>query len=153
MSGSTFKLQLPVFNEGTPEEFLHFIHEFEQAKGKLGYNSGQNLESGLEQLLQRNAINKWSTIKGTILPGITTLAAFNERIESYKRLYISDPPAIDNQQNYLQRVRKNDHYTVPQFFDRLKHINMILRQFPAASDSDCFNANELKRIFYNSMPT
>ena len=28
ISGSTFKLQLPVFNEVTPEEFLHFIHEF-----------------------------------------------------------------------------------------------------------------------------
>ena len=108
MSGSTFKLQLPVFNEGRPKEFLHFIHEFEQAKGKLGYNSGQKLESGLEQLLQGNTRNEWSTTKETILLGTTTLAAFNDRIESYKRLYISDPSAIDNQRNYLQRVWEND---------------------------------------------
>ena len=108
MPGSTFKLQLPVFNEGRPKEFLHFIHEFEQAKGKLGYNSGQKLESGLEQLLQGNTRNEWSTTKGTILLGTTTLAAFNDRIESYKRLYISDPSAIDNQRNYLQRVWEND---------------------------------------------
>ena len=152
ISGSTFKLQLPVFNEGTPEEFLHFIHEFEQAKGKLSYNSAQKLESGLEQLLQGNASNEWSTIKGKVVPGTTTLTSFNERIESFKRLYISDPSTINNQRNYLQRVRKNDWYTVPQFLDRLKHINMLLCQLPSASDSDCFNATELKQIFYNSMP-
>ena len=86
------------------------------------------------------------------LPTKFALTSFNERIEPFKRLYISDPSAIDNQRNYLQRVRKNDRYTVLQFFDRLKHINMLLRQFPSASDSDCFNATELKRIFYNSMP-
>ena len=118
----------------------------------MGYNSGQKLESGLKQLLQGNARNKWNTIKGTVLPGITTLTSFNDRIESFKRLYISDPSAIDNQQNYLQWVQENDRYTVPQFLDRLKHINMILYQFPSATDSDCFNATELKQIFYNSMP-
>ena len=32
LSGSTFKLQLPIFKEGSPEEFLHFVHEFTQAK-------------------------------------------------------------------------------------------------------------------------
>ena len=55
ISGSTFKLQLPIFNEGSAEEFLHFIHEFLEAKGKLGYNTCQKLESGLEQVLQGNA--------------------------------------------------------------------------------------------------
>ena len=28
LSGSTFKLQLPIFKEGSPEDFLHFIYEF-----------------------------------------------------------------------------------------------------------------------------
>ena len=53
--GSTFKLQLPVFKEGTAEEFLHFIHEFLEAKGKLGYGTCQKPQSGLEQVLQGNA--------------------------------------------------------------------------------------------------
>ena len=55
ISGTTFKLQLPVFNEGTAEEFLHFINEFMEAKLKLGYGTCQKLESGLEQILQGNA--------------------------------------------------------------------------------------------------
>ena len=54
LSGSIFKLQLPIFKEGSPEEFLHFIHEFTQAKNKLGYGNSQKLESGLEQLIQGN---------------------------------------------------------------------------------------------------
>ena len=126
ISGSTFKLQLPVFNEGSAEEFLHFIHEFLEAKSKLGYNTVQKLESGLEQVLQGNARQEWTTIKGTISPGTSTVAAFHQRIDSFKKLYVSDPSAIDNQRNYIQRVRKHDRFTVPQFLDRLKHLNMLL---------------------------
>ena len=85
LSNSVFKLQLPIFTEGTPEEFLHFIHEFTQAKSKLGYSSSQKLESGLEQLLQGNARQEWNTIKNTTLPGVQTIASFNERINSYKK--------------------------------------------------------------------
>ena len=84
LSGSNFKLQLPVFNEATAEEFLHFLHEFEEAKGKLGYGTCQKLESGLEQILQGNARQEWKTIKGTILPGTNTVAAFHQRIEGFK---------------------------------------------------------------------
>ena len=97
LSNSLFKLQLPIFKEGTPEEFLHFIHKFTQAKSKLGYNSSQKLESGLEQLLQGNARQEWNTIKNTTLPGIQTIASFNERINSYKKNYIPDPSMINNQ--------------------------------------------------------
>lgn len=57
LSGSSFKTQLPIFMEGAPEQLLHFIHEFNQAKSKLGYNNYQKLESGLEQILQGNAQN------------------------------------------------------------------------------------------------
>ena len=78
LSGSTFKLQLPIFKEGSPKEFLHFVHEFTQAKNKLGYSSSQKLESGLEQLLQGNAHQEWNTMKSTTLPGVHTIASFNE---------------------------------------------------------------------------
>ena len=108
LSGSTFKLQLPIFKEGSPEEFLHFLHEFTQARNKLGYTNAQKLESGLEQLLQGNARQEWNTVKTTTLPGVQNIAAFNERINSYKKIYIPDPSAIDNQRNYLNRIRKKD---------------------------------------------
>ena len=67
-SGSSFKLQLPIFKQGNAEEFLHFIHEFLQAKIKLGYNTCAKLESGLEQLLQGNSRQEWNTIKSTVSP-------------------------------------------------------------------------------------
>ena len=108
ISGSTFKLQLPIFKEGLTEDFLNFIHKFTQAKNKLGYGNGQKLESGLEQLLQGNARQEWNTVKNTTSPGIQTIASFNKRINAYKRIYIPDPSAVDNQRNYLNRVRKND---------------------------------------------
>ena len=41
---------------------------------------------------------------------------------------------------------------VPQFLDRLKHINLLITQFPSAKESDIFNTEEIKRLFYNSMP-
>lgn len=48
ISGSMFKMQLPIFKEGTAEELLHFINEFQQANNKLGYATYQKLESGIE---------------------------------------------------------------------------------------------------------
>ena len=91
--------------------------------------------------------DKEATIKGTILPGTNKVAAFHQRINSFKRIYISDPSAIDNQRNYLQRVRKHDRYTVTQFLDRLKHINMVLIQSPSAIAADSFSSTELKKFF------
>ncbi len=57
LANSTFKTQLPIFMEGSPEELLHFLYEFDQAKTKLGYSTYQKLESGFEQILQGNARN------------------------------------------------------------------------------------------------
>ena len=153
LSGSVFKLQLPIFKEGSSEKFLHFIHEFTKAKNKLGYGNSQKSESGLEQLLQGNARQEWNTIKSTTLPGIHTIASFNEQINAYKKIYIPDPSAIDNQRSYLNRVRKNDRFTVHQFLDRLKHINMLIAQFPGATNADSFTPTEIKQIFYHSIPT
>jgi len=39
ISGSSFKTQLPIFQDRNAEEFLHFLYEFEQAKNKLGYTT------------------------------------------------------------------------------------------------------------------
>ena len=41
---------------------------------------------------------------------------------------------------------------VPQFLDRMKHINMLLAQFPGATAQDCFSSEEIKTIFYHAMP-
>ena len=123
LSGSSFKTQLPIFREGNVEDLLHFLYEFNQSKSKLGYTTHQKLESGLEQLLQGNARNEWNTIQTTISPNVNTIAAFSQRVTAFKRLYIPEPSAIDNQRNYLMRIKKNDKLSVPQFLDRLKHIN------------------------------
>ena len=152
ISGSTFKTQLPVFNGGTAEEFLHFLNEFQQARTKLGYTNYQKLESGLEQLLQGTARNEWTTIKATVDPNVNTLASFASRIDAFRRLYIPEPAAIETQKNYLRRVRKNDRYTVPQFLDRMKHVNMLIPLFPDATTQDSFSQEELKSLFYHAMP-
>ena len=34
ISGSTFKIQLPIFKGDTVEEFLHFLNEFNKTKAK-----------------------------------------------------------------------------------------------------------------------
>ena len=144
ISGSTFKTHLPTFKEGSAEQMLHFLYEFNQAKNKLGYTTYQKLESGIEQLLQGSARNEWNTIKSTVNPNVNTMASFTARIEAFRLLYIPEPAAIDNQKNYLRRVKKNDKFTVPQFLDRLKHINLLLSQFPNATVQDCFSEEEIK---------
>ena len=41
---------------------------------------------------------------------------------------------------------------MPQFLDYLKHVNLLVAQLSSAKDSDSFSNEELKRIFYTSMP-
>ena len=83
LSGNSFKLQLPVFKQGNAKEFLHFLHEFLQAKTKLGYNAYAKL-GVLEQLLQGNTRQGWNTIKSTVTPQTHSIASFNERILAFK---------------------------------------------------------------------
>ena len=144
---------MPIFAGGSAEDLLHFLYEFNQARARLGYTTYQKLESGIEQLLVGTARNEWNTIKGTVSPNANTVASFASHIDAFRRIYIPEPAAIDNQKMYLCRIRKNDKYTVPQFLDRLKHINMLLSQFPGASEQDSFSLDEIKRLFYQAMPT
>lgn len=153
IADSSFKTQLPTFKDGSAEDLLHFIYEFKQAQAKLGYNTYQKLESGIEQLLKGTARNEWNTIKQTVQPNTNTVITFTRRVESLKSIYIPDPAAVENQKTYLHRIRKTDKFTVPQFLDRMKHINMLISQFPGATERDCFTPDEIKRLFHHAMPT
>ncbi len=152
LSWSTFKTQLPIFKEGSAEDLLHFLYKFNQTRQKLGYTTYQKLESWIEQLLQRSSCIGWNTIKATVTPTVNTLASFTHRIEAFQRLYIPEPAAIENQKELLTKSEKNDKYTVPQFLDHLKHISLLLAQLPGAMSQDCFSADEIKTLFYHSMP-
>ena len=152
ISGSSFKTQLPIFRGGTAKEFLLFLNEFNNAKGKLACTNYQKLESDIEQLLQGTAKVEWTTIKGTIQAGTNNLAFFEARIKAFWKIYIPEPVAINNQKAYLQRIKKDDKISVPHFLDWLKQINLLLAQFPDSSPQNCFNDNEIKRLFYFAMP-
>ncbi len=71
--------------------------EFDLAKSRLGYTICQKLEGGLQQILQGTAHNKWNTIKGTIQPITNSFISIAALIEAFKRLYIPEPAAIENQ--------------------------------------------------------
>lgn len=152
ISGSSFKTQSTIFCGSTNKEFLRFLNKFSNAKGKLAYTMYQKLESGIEQLLQGTANVEWTTIKGTIQAGTNNLAAFDARIEAFRKIYIPKPAAIDYQKAYLQRIKKNDKMSVPHFLDQLKQINLLLAQFPNSSPQNCFSDKEIKRLFYFAMP-
>ena len=108
ISGPGFKTQLPIFKGGSAKELLRFLNEFQGTRAKLGYTNYQKLESGIEQLLQGTAKDKWSTIKGTVEPNINIIATFNLRIEPFKKIYIPEPTAVENQKSYLLCIRKNN---------------------------------------------
>ena len=85
-------------------------------------------------------------------PGTNIIQIFDRRIKALRKIYISEPAAVENQKSYLLRVKKNDCLTVPHFFDRLKQINLLLSQFPGSNSQQCFSNEEIKRIFYFAMP-
>ena len=86
------------------------MYKFNHAKSKLGYTMYQKLESGFEQLLQSTANDEWSTIKGTVQPGINTAQSFNARIEAVHLIYTPEPAAIENQKSYLSESKRMLNY-------------------------------------------
>ena len=106
ISGIQFKKQWPIFKGGSAEELLYFLHEFMEAKAKLGYNAYQKLESGLEQLLQGTALSAWKTTKATVHPNTNTLQSFSVKVEGFRYLYIPGNAAIDNQKAHLHCIKK-----------------------------------------------
>ena len=84
----------------------------------------------------------------SVQPNANTLLTFSAWIDAFKCIYIPEPAAIENQRARLQRLKKNDKFTVPLFSNRLKQLILLLPQFPDASEIDSFSPEELKRIFY-----
>ena len=48
--------------------------------------------------------------------------------------------------------QKNNKLSVPQFLNQMKHINMLISQFSSADKDSIFNTDEIKKLFYHSMP-
>ena len=145
MELSISRLEHLPFDKGTAEAMLTFMHEFNEAASKIGYITAQELHSGLEQLLSGTALDEWATIKSNVTPGTITLNSWNERINEFKKSFIPDPSAVENQKLYLRKIKKTDKFTVPKFLERIKLINMLLAQFPDASDQDKLSDDEIKQ--------
>ena len=147
-----FKAYLPRYSSGTPEEFLSFLQELKENAVKIDYNTWDKEEKGMEQLLSGQAQRDWSTQKQLIQPGIQDEQAYRARILAWKQSIITDPSAIENQKTYMLQMKKFDKFTVPQYWDRISHMNLLIQQFPNATAADSFSHRELKRIFFTSMP-
>ena len=46
-----------------------------------------------------------------------TIAAFNKQVDTFKRLYIMEPSAVNNRRITYKGYEKNDKFTVIQFLD------------------------------------
>ena len=147
----SFKAQVPLFENGTAEEFLTFLIEFKDASSKIGYNTGPKRHSGFEQLLNGTSLDEWNTLKRTIQPGSVSIAAFQARIEQLKMNHIPDPSCIEVQKTYMRAIRKPRELTIAQFVDRVKYMNILLSEMPGASASSPFSEGEIKDILYQSV--
>ena len=96
---------------------------------------------------------KWVGNHQKVLFRQVLIQSFETRIEAFKQMYIPDPAAVENQKFYLLRVKKNDKLIGPLFIDRLKQINLLISQFLGSSLQQCFLPDEIKRLFYFSMPS
>ena len=133
-AGNEYKTSVPVFRSGCAEEFLNFLTEFKDLCDKVPYNTRESVKNGLESFLQGLALTIWKDKNNSIRKGEDSDAATNERLEAFKRVYVTQRNALENQKDYILDLRKNDSFTVTEFHDRLQHINLMLCAFPGANE-------------------
>jgi len=146
-----FRKKFPLFEEGTPEEFLHFLQGFNDRSRKVGYTTGPLRHNGFEQLSTGNSLNDWTTLKQNIRPGEDTLIDFNNILEQFKVIQINDPSCVEAQKAYMRTVKKLRELTISQFVDRLNYMNPLIQELPGSDGTSKFSDNQLKDILYQAV--
>ena len=138
---------------GSVEEFLIFIRDFEDECEKLKYESVQQKTDFLKMHLQGLSLFRWKRICDMVVvekgkEGI----AWKKRLDEFKKAVIVREKARSYQRKHLRGIRKTEKITVTEFCNRLLHINYLLPYFPEGNKGDSIDDEELRHIFFRAMP-
>jgi hypothetical protein len=147
--GVVTKVEIPIYDHGTKEEFLRMIYQFKRAATIMEWTTGAQLYSQFSLHLSGVTLTTWEML---ILGANQTPATFRTRLNTFKQRKFG-PSAIPSMKRYLRTVRKPRSLTVEAFVNRIQFLNLLLTEFPDATATDALDEDEIKDIIYNAMPT
>lgn len=106
--GNEYKLEAPIFKGGNAEEFLYFMREYQDLCDKVPYSTRDSKAKALESLFKGTELTTWKKCVRTIRPGSNTDLTFSQRLLQFKKTYIPQRKALDNQKDYTRKIKKND---------------------------------------------
>ena len=146
------EIQLYVLDdESNDMEIFQVRREFSKAIITMGWNTGPKRFAAFEHIVRgsASASRVWDTLCDSV--AAQTVATFGTAYISFFDRQLRHLK-YDSQLDYLRNTKKSTSYTVQQWLDHLEASNALATLFPDASGRNGLPANELKRIFYCSMP-
>ena len=144
------EILLPTYDKGPREELLRMIMEFNTHADTLGWTTPNDKFTKFESLLQGIATSVWKVLIQDL--DRNTEDGWDEAIDRFKKKKNLGGIALRNQRSYLRNLRKPRDMTVEDFSNRIQYINLLLAEFPDATEDDKLSEGEIKEILFKAMP-
>ena len=141
----------PKMTEAELELMLHAIVEFDEAVSESNLNcdaDGPKLFALFRQVMVTSIRQQWDTSRAN---QPNTHAGFQASVDAFINHYIKTSDYAD-QKRYLDTCKKPLDMTCKEFDERLKYINRLMSMLPGANNTNPYDENGLKIVFYNAMP-
>ena len=128
VNSPTYKLDVPKFSTGTPEEWLKFVHNLRTVIQGQHVQDGPGRYRLARNLLKGDALSAFNTAATTA--GNETQANFDTVLNSVTE-HIFPARALRVQKRYMRRfLRKPKDMTTRQWISRVTELNNYLESFP-----------------------
>ena len=144
-----FKVTIPIFNNGTHEQFLNLCYIFERNAEILGWTNTNKKVRAFTAHLQNESLANW--IRITDDADMDDEDNFNLCLSQLLEERF-DKRAFSDQRAYLLNVKKSRSINVATFLSRIRTLNLLMSKLPNESEELVLTEDQIKTIFYLGMP-
>ena len=141
----------PIFDTGTPEEWILWLRNWESIKKGLNLATGPAWNGMIRQLLAGDALRVFDAAMAQA--GAMTTLRVTRALKEVAEKEVFPKKALMRQKRFLRYgVRKTREWTVRRFSARLHELNNMLAQFPGGNETSVLEEDELKESLVRAMP-
>ena len=147
----TIDRYFPIFDTGTPEEWILWLRNWETIHKGLNLTTAASWVGMIRQLLAGDALRVFDAT----LSGYHSVSMLRVKfaLKEIAEKEVFPKKALVRQKRFLRYgVRKTLEWTVRRFSARLHELNSMLAQFPGADSTSVLDDDELKESLVRAMP-
>ena len=150
-ASETVDRYFPIFDTGTPEEWILWLRNWEIIHKGLNLTQGASWAGMIRQLLAGDALRVFDAHMANV-PQVSMVTC-KAALKAIAAQEVFPKKALVRQKRFLRYgVRKTREWTVRRFGARLHELNAMLPQFPGGNANSLLDDEELKESLVRAMP-